>query len=113
MGLFLFNLLKNNNQKNTYNRNSNTQSNNTSKSEPLINEECTEDDSSFKIGQKNWDFVVSSGDGLKLAAIEASGGIFLSKNGGETWVKLDGPTPISYWRSLAISSNGDEIIFIF
>ncbi len=64
------------------------------------------------LGQHNWKAIVSSSDGLKIAACtEYDDYIYISSNGGEVWQQC-ADLGAKSWEDIAISSDGMNIFAI-
>jgi photosystem II stability/assembly factor-like uncharacterized protein len=56
----------------------------------------------------NWEAIVSSADGTKLAAIARSGLVYTSPDSGTTWRSNN--LPVGQWTSLASSADGSKLV---
>ena len=56
----------------------------------------------------NWTAVASSADGVRLAALNGSGGIYTSADSGATWTSNNAPAVP--WTSVASSSSGNKLV---
>jgi hypothetical protein len=58
---------------------------------------------------QNWQAVACSADGMTCAAVMELGWLFVSTNGGETWVSF----PFEeYWRSVDCTADGNTIVAV-
>lgn len=59
----------------------------------------------------NWEQIVVSGDGSKIAAIENGvGEIHVTENGGDSWTTVDIADDVWNLKSIAISDDGDKML---